>query len=94
MNTQKNKWMIVASIAAVVALVGCASCRRDLKSVDYAPYTNGGWQVSAPEAQGLDPDLVAEMYYKAGRPGYIFYGLTLVKNGYLVADFMASIPTE
>jgi len=41
--------------------------------------------VSTPEAQGLDPMLVAEMYYKAAELETI-YSLLVIKNGYLIAE--------
>ena len=43
------------------------------------------WPVSTPEEQGLDPDLVAEMYYNASQMENI-YSLLVFKNGYLVAE--------
>ncbi|MBN2322104.1 MAG: serine hydrolase [Spirochaetes bacterium] len=57
----------------------------DLASVDYAPLPGGDWKVSTPEAQGLDPMLVAELYLEASTMENL-YGLLVVKNGYLVAE--------
>jgi len=41
--------------------------------------------VSTPEAQGLDPMLVAELYYNAAKLERL-YGLLVIKNGYLIAE--------
>jgi hypothetical protein len=41
--------------------------------------------VSTPAEQGLDPMLVAEMYYNAAELETI-YSLLVIKNGYLIAE--------
>jgi CubicO group peptidase (beta-lactamase class C family) len=53
--------------------------------VDYTPLPGDGWEVSSPEAEGLDPDMVAKLYYDAAKLDSI-YSLLIVKNGYLVAE--------
>ena len=57
----------------------------DLAAVDYAPRSDAHWPVSTPQKQGLDPDLVAELYYNASRLESI-YSLLVFKNGYLIAE--------
>jgi CubicO group peptidase (beta-lactamase class C family) len=67
-------------------LVGCDSPSADeLASVDYAPTPGGDWEVSTPEAQGLDPTLVAQVYYDAAELETL-YSLLVIKNGYLIAE--------
>jgi len=44
-------------------LAGCGSSAADLKAVDFTPLVRDDWAVSTPEEQGLDPMLVAGMYY-------------------------------
>jgi CubicO group peptidase (beta-lactamase class C family) len=53
--------------------------------VDYTPISLDEWPVSTPEEQGLDPRLMAELYYNASKLESI-YSLLVFKNGYLVAE--------
>lgn len=69
-------------LAAVLA--GCGPAVAEFESVDYTP-TNDLWPVSTPAEQGLDPDLVAELYYNASQLETA-YSLLVFKNGYLVAE--------
>jgi len=46
-------------------LAGCGPSSRDLATVDYEPNARDDWEVSTPEAQGLDSMLVAMMHYDA-----------------------------
>jgi len=66
-------------------LAGCGPGIEDLAAIDYTPLSRDDWKVSTPEAQGLDPMLVAEMYYDAAELETI-YGLLVIKNGHLVAE--------
>ncbi len=76
---------------ALLGLTGCVgSCRRaptaeELSAVRYAPQTRADWRVSSPEAQGLDPKLVAELFYEAGQLDDID-SLLVVKNAHLIAE--------
>lgn len=54
-------------------------------SVDISAVERDDWEISTPGEQGLDPQLVAEMYQKAEELETI-YSLLVVKNGYLVAE--------
>jgi CubicO group peptidase (beta-lactamase class C family) len=56
-----------------------------LDAVDFGPRPDGDWPVSTPEAEGLDPALLAELYYHADRLETI-YGLLVVRNGRLIAE--------
>ncbi len=66
-------------------LTGSGPSIEDLLAVDYTPLPGDDWQVSTPEAQGLDPLPVAEMYYRAAQLETI-YSLLVIKNGYLIAE--------
>ena len=86
--------LIILSILAVLVLGGCDSSEpasdgtddRPLPSqVDYRPLPRDDWQVSTPAEQGMDPDLVAELYREATELETL-YGLLVVKNGVLVAE--------
>jgi len=52
--------------------------------VDYAPGAVEGWTVSTPQEHGLDPDAVAELYWRADRLETI-RSLLVVKDGQMVA---------
>ena len=67
------------------SLAGCGATMEELEAVDYTPLPGDGWQVSTPEEQGLDPTLVAELYYNADALERL-YGLLVVKNGHLIAE--------
>jgi CubicO group peptidase (beta-lactamase class C family) len=82
--------MSVLRLAALLMVLGimltaCGPSAADLAAVDYAPVTQDEWPVSTPEEQGLDPDLVAELYYDAAQLETA-YSLLVFKNGYLVAE--------
>ena len=74
-------------------LVGCSPSNsfgtgasvEELGQVDYKPLPGDDWAVSSPQEQGLDPDLVAELYYDAGHLETI-YSLLVIKNGYLIGE--------
>jgi CubicO group peptidase (beta-lactamase class C family) len=54
-------------------------------AVRYTPAGVPGWEVSTPADQGLDTELVADLYrYAAELPS--LYGLLVVKNDYLIAE--------
>ena len=58
---------------------------EELETVRYAPLAGDDWEVSTPEAQGLDPMLLARLYYNAAQMETL-YGLLIVKNGHLIAE--------
>ena len=76
---------ILALFLTLFALIGCASCSWNLDLVEYAPVTEGDWQVSTPEAQGLDPTLVARLFYNATKVESL-EALLVIKNGHLIAE--------
>jgi CubicO group peptidase (beta-lactamase class C family) len=90
--------IITSGILVFSMLVGCGPSREELEAVDYTPiladelagdnYTpmpGDDWQLSTPEAQGLDPDLLAELYYDAAQQDTL-YSLLIIKNGYLISE--------
>jgi CubicO group peptidase (beta-lactamase class C family) len=89
----KGLWLrysviIFASVILILPLLtgGCGGpSNEDLEAVDYAPLLRDDWKVSKPEEQGLDPMLVAEMYYNAEKLQTI-YSLLVIKNDHLVAE--------
>jgi hypothetical protein len=55
--------LITSAILILSMLAGCGPSAADLETVDFTPLVREGWEVSTPEEQGLDPMLVAGMYY-------------------------------
>jgi len=82
---QPSILLITGTILILTMLVGCGPSPKDLIAVEYAPLTGDDWQVSTPAEQGLDPMLVAELYYDAANLETI-YGLLVIKNSYLIAE--------
>ncbi len=58
--------LIILSIIIIMVLAGCTKPAMDYSDVNYAP-TSKYWPVSTPAEEGLDPDLVAELYYNASQ---------------------------
>ena len=79
--------LVASGVAlALLLLAGCGPSDAELNAVDYTPLEiEGDLDVSTPEEQGLDPNLVAELYYHAAEMETL-YGLLIVKNGYLIAE--------
>ena len=66
-------------------LVGCNPAIENPTTLDYPPLNGNDWQVSTPAEQGLDPMLVAELYYNAAELETL-YGLLVIKNDHLIAE--------
>ncbi len=80
------KWVVLIMMMTLT-LTSCGSrlSEEELSSVDYTPITTGLWPVSTPSEQGIDPDLVAELYYNASQLETI-YSLLVFKDGNLIAE--------
>ena len=76
---------VISLILLLSILVGCGPSAEELAAVDYSPSPGDDWQVSTPEEQGLDPQLVAKLYLNAQKVETI-YSLLVIKNGYLIAE--------
>jgi CubicO group peptidase (beta-lactamase class C family) len=74
---------VLFSVMAV--LMGCGPSAEELQSVRITPHSGGEWEVSTPEDQGLDPALVARLFFEAQEMETLF-GLLVVKNGQLIAE--------
>ena len=83
--------LMLSAMLILSSLAGCGGpSAAELEAVEYRPLPGGEWPVSTPEEQGLDPDLVAELYYNASQMENM-YSLLVFKNGYLVAEDYFSI---
>lgn len=80
--------LIASVVLAPCLLVGCdpgGPSTEELKTVDYTPLPGDDWAVSTPAEQGLDPMLIAELYYHAAELETL-YSLLVVKNSHLIAE--------
>jgi len=77
--------ILILTILSSGCLAGCGRPSANLENVNYAPPANDEWEISTPEEQGLDPELVAKLFYNASKMENL-YGLLLFKNGYLIAE--------
>ncbi len=85
-NWRQYSLLIIAIVLLVIsALPGSGPSIDDLLAVDYTPLPGDDWDVSAPAEQGLDPMLVADLYYNAAELETL-YSLLVIKNGYLIAE--------
>jgi len=82
---QHSSFLIISVILALSVLVGCGPSTEELEAVDYTPLPGDDWKVSTPAEQGLDPMLVAELYFNAAELETL-KGLVVVKNDHLIAE--------
>jgi len=81
-----NYWRLLITLIVIpILLTACGPSATELAAVDYTPVSSDIWNISTPAEQGLDPDLVAELYYNASQLESV-YSLLVFKNGYLVAE--------
>ena len=78
-------FLLILTTSLLTSCNGSTPGKEELAAVSYAPVTEDLWPVSTPEEQGLDPDLVAELYYNAAQLPTV-YSLLVFKDGYLVAE--------
>jgi CubicO group peptidase (beta-lactamase class C family) len=85
-NWRQYSLLIIAIVLLVIsALPSSGPSIEDLLAVDYTPLPGDDWEVSTPAEQGLDPMLVAEVYYNAAELETI-HSLLVIKDGYLIAE--------
>ena len=53
---------------------------------DVAHWPTGGWRTSTPEEQGMDSEKLADMLADIQEHSYDIDSVTIIRNGYLVAD--------
>jgi len=80
----------LAQFWILIFLVGCSQAAAT-ETPDVLQESNGawptqGWQASAPEAQGMDSGVLAAMLEDIQRQGHNIDSVTVIRNGYLVAD--------
>ncbi len=79
--------LLTCGILLLLLVTGCGGpSEEDLAAVDYTPQVQDDWEVSTPREEGLESDLVAELYYYNATELDTIYSLLVVKNGRLVAE--------
>ena len=78
-------FFITSVFLVLSSMVGCSPLAEDLAAVNYTPLPGDDWTVKTPAEQGIDPMLVAELYFDAADLSNL-YGLLVIKNGYLIAE--------
>jgi len=82
MQTQTvTRTCILTSLMLIVLFT--PACEEDM--VSFEPLQLSDWEISSPGEQGLDSELVQDMYNKAKQIDHL-YSLLVVKNGFLVAE--------
>lgn len=81
----RRRLLVTTTVLALVAMAACGPSTEQLQAVDYAPIAGDDWETSTPDQEGLDPELVADLFLDAADLETI-YGLVVVKNGRLVAE--------
>ena len=85
-NWRQYSLLVIAIVLLILpAIPSSGPSIEDLLAVDFTPLAREDWEISTPEAQGLDPMLVAEAYYNAAERETI-YSLLVIKDGYLIAE--------
>jgi CubicO group peptidase (beta-lactamase class C family) len=85
-NWRQCSLLIIAIVLLLLLVIpGSGPSMEDLLAVDYTPLPGDNWEASTPAAQGLDPMLVAQVYYNAAELETL-YSLLVIKNGYLIAE--------
>ena len=86
-SERHQHFLLISTILILILsmLSGCGPSTEDLEAVDYTPLPGDDWEVSTPAEQGIDPKLVAELYYKAAELETL-YGLLVIKNDQLIAE--------
>ena len=83
---RQHSFLLITRVILILSmLVGCGPSTEELEAVDYTPLAGDDWDVSTPAEQGLEPMLVAEMYYNVSELESI-YSVLVIKNGNLIAE--------
>ncbi len=84
-NYQSCFCIFISFLFIFVTLLGCEPAKGNLEKIDYTPLPLNDWNVSTPEAQGLDPNDIVKLYYNAEKLKTL-YSLVIVRHGYLIAE--------
>ena len=77
-------------ILLFLSISGCNKNAPTESTSSYAPMFMDDWEVSTPEAQGLDPQMIQYLYRDAEAIDHL-YSILLIRNGYPVAESIQCI---
>jgi CubicO group peptidase (beta-lactamase class C family) len=78
--------VLLLPLLAGCGLVGTGPSAEELAAIDYTPLQrDDDWEVSTPEEQGVDPDLLARLYYDAAQLDTL-YSVLVIKDGFLISE--------
>ena len=77
-------------LGILILLVGCseptAKQSAELRQESATSWPTRGWRTSTPEEQGVDSGVLAAMLEEVQRQGHNIDSVTVIRNGFLVAD--------
>jgi len=83
MTTLRLERYIIQRII-LVCLICCFNVATSSAATDYSP--TEGWRTSTPEKQGMHSGMLADMLENIKERGYAIESITIIRNGYIVAD--------
>ena len=75
----------IGMLLIAVLSMGCASCSGKAGGTGFEPAAGGDWDISTPEAEGLDRELVERLYANASNVETV-RAVLVIKNGKLIAE--------
>jgi CubicO group peptidase (beta-lactamase class C family) len=80
-----HKQLFIALLLIICMIASTAGCTKEAFSAsDYWP-TNG-WKTSTPEAQGMDSEIINEMFNHVDKQKYDIHSVLIIRNGHLVTE--------
>ena len=68
----------------LVCFISFVTAATSSAATDYSP--TEGWRTSTPEKQGMQSGMLADMLENVRENGYAIESITIIRNGYMVAD--------
>jgi len=78
------KFVKVSKFLAISLIMFMSGCKSTPIGPDYWP--TEGWRTTTPEEQGMDSEMLAKMIEFIQQRSYDIHSVTVIRNGYLVAD--------
>jgi CubicO group peptidase (beta-lactamase class C family) len=80
----------IIPLLSVMILIGSCGPPQAAERATPAPaapyWPTEGWRTSTPEEQGMDPEMLAQLFDTIQERDYSIDSVTVIRNGYLVAD--------
>lgn len=80
----KRVLLFILLSISIFSLTGFAQLQKNIENLNYYPEKE--WRISTPEQQGMDSQILLNMFEIFGNKGRII----IIKNGYLVTDYNQS----